>query len=392
MSNERSSALRVGVLVILAMATLAAAVFLIGDQNNLFRRKHSYLVRFERVAGLQAGNPVQLNGVSVGQVKSVVLPQDPAESRLQVTITVDARYRERMRGDSRARIKTLGLLGDKYIDLTAGTSEAPETPNGGEIVAAEPTDVDRLINSGEDVVENIVSISVSLKEILGRIEDGEGVLGELMRKRQPGEAGVTETLAAMLDAVERASNSLQNGRGPLARLLHDETLAAQVADTMTRLNALTVALESGDGLVPSLLHDTAMREQLTRTLDNMERASSRLVAVADALESGDGLLPKLLHDEAFARQLTDELTGLLERLNLATARITEGDGTVARLIEDPAVYEAINDVVIGIDESKLLRWLIRNRQKAGIKKRYRDTQSATDSATNAGEPPSEQPE
>ena len=72
--------------------------------------------------------------------------------------------------------------------------------------------------------------------------------------------------------------------------------------------------------------------------------------------------------------MTEELRGLLERLNATVAKITEGDGTVARLIEDPQVYEALNDVIVGIDESKLLRWLIRNRQKAGIRKRYDEEQ------------------
>ena len=48
------------------------------------------------------------------------------------------------------------------------------------------------------------------------------------------------------------------------------------------------------------------------------------------------------------------------------------------LIEDPSIYEAINDVIVGIDESKLLRWLVRNRQKSGIKNRYREEQQLAD--------------
>jgi hypothetical protein len=40
------------------------------------------------------------------------------------------------------------------------------------------------------------------------------------------------------------------------------------------------------------------------------------------------------------------------------------------LINDPAVYESINDILIGINESQMLRWLIRNRQQKGIEKRY----------------------
>jgi hypothetical protein len=40
------------------------------------------------------------------------------------------------------------------------------------------------------------------------------------------------------------------------------------------------------------------------------------------------------------------------------------------MISDPSVYESVNDILIGINESRLLRWLIRNRQGTGIQKRY----------------------
>ena len=57
------------------------------------------------------------------------------------------------------------------------------------------------------------------------------------------------------------------------------------------------------------------------------------------------------------------------------------------LIDDPSVYEAINDVIVGVDESRLLRWLVRNRQKTGIKNRYREEQQVADEGAAAVEPP-----
>ena len=56
------------------------------------------------------------------------------------------------------------------------------------------------------------------------------------------------------------------------------------------------------------------------------------------------------------------------------------------LIDDPSVYEAINDVIVGIDESALLRWLVRNRQKTGIKKRYREEQQLVDEGAVPADP------
>ena len=97
--------------------------------------------------------------------------------------------------------------------------------------------------------------------------------------------------------------------------------------------------------------------------------------VAD-LNAGDGLLPRLMKDEALADELETELRGLLKELNEATEKLNRGEGTAAKLLNDPAVYDAISDILVGINESRMLRWLIRNRQKAGIRERYEDAQAA----------------
>jgi hypothetical protein len=77
-----------------------------------------------------------------------------------------------------------------------------------------------------------------------------------------------------------------------------------------------------------------------------------------------------MNDKAYADQSLNEFTGLVRQLNDAVAKINTGNGTAGKLINDPAVYESINDILIGINESKMLRWLIRNRQQKGIEKRY----------------------
>ena len=92
------------------------------------------------------------------------------------------------------------------------------------------------------------------------------------------------------------------------------------------------------------------------------------------MREGDGLLPQLLHDKEYGQQLSGEIRTLIEKLNLVATRIDSGDGTVRKLINDPQLYDAVNDIVVGVNDSKLLRWLIRNRQKAGIRHRYDDAQ------------------
>lgn len=364
---------RVGLTVLLAVAILAAGILVIGKRNFLFSATNRYRVQFETVAGLAEGNPVQLNGVNVGSVERIVLPENVSEPLLVVWIDVERRYASRVREDSQARIKTLGLLGDKYVDITTGSPAAAEIPPGGEIPAAQPTDVDKLIASGEDVAENIVRTASSLAQILGRMEAGEGILGELLVERPDGRR-VTDTLQQTLESVESVTARIERGEGLVGRLLTDRDLADRVEATVSRFDSILDEVTDGDGILPGLLGDAEAKAKMDATLESLAGTMADLEIVAAELRSGRGLLPRLLNDEATGETVTRELEQLLERLNLAAGRLTEGEGTAARLLNDPDVYEALNDILVGVDESKMLRWLVRNRQKAGIKKRYEETQ------------------
>jgi phospholipid/cholesterol/gamma-HCH transport system substrate-binding protein len=371
MSRGTAAASRVGLLVLVALVLAMATLFVLGDRQNLFIRKNRYTIRFDSVSGLAGGSTVQLNGVKVGSVERIVLPADMGEKKLEIRVAIDARYAQRIREDSQARIKTLGLLGDKFVELTSGSPAAPVIPPEGEIPAAPATDVDRLAETGEDVVNNIALIAAQMTSILGRLERGEGVLGKILMDVETGER-VTAELDATLIAIRKAAEGLDDRRGALGRIVHDRELGERIVSAVPRLDEVLLEAKSGEGLLPSLLTDAELKERLDRVVDNLDRASGRLADVAERLDQGDtdALIDKLLRDEEFGRRISSELESLLTNLRQVAEKLNKGDGSVARLLNDPAFAEAVEDIVVGVNESKLLRWLIRSRQKKGIEKRY----------------------
>lgn len=383
--RREGSYFKVGLTVLAALVVVVLLLLMVGKQSFLFSHTNAYFVSYAQVSGLAVGNPVQLNGVAVGRVRKILLPEDPSQQLLQVWIEVESRYENRIRADSVARIKSLGLLGDKYVQITSGSLDSPPIPPGGEIQADQPTDVDALIESGEDVADNIVSTARSLSIILDRMERGEGLLGELLAERK-GES-VTGKAIDTMDTIKRIGDRIERGEGTLGRLLTDDSLAKNIDQTVTQLDELIVEVRSGDGLMPSLIHDQTTRESFESTLSNLEMTVERLSALAGELEDGNGLLPRLINDGELGDNVTRELEELLERLNQVTGKMAEGDGTVAQLINDPSIYQALNDIVVGINQSKMLRWLIRNRQKAGIKKRYHDARTAAPEESTEPEAP-----
>ena len=376
-----SNTVKVGLTVLAALVALAAFIFAIGEQSALFTPTNSYRTLFPNAAGLVEGNPVQLNGVTVGKVDRILLSEDPNSELLEVRISVERRYASRLRRDSLARLKTLGLLGDKYVEITSGSPEAVLLNPGDEIPAASPTDVDELIAGGADVLDHAVATARSLSTILARMERGEGLLGELVAARE--DKRITDTVIRALESVDRVAEQVEAGDGVLGRLLTDREMGDRIASSIDQLDDTLRLLREGDGLAPALLHDGELKARFETTLADTEVAAADLRQIAADLRDADGLLPRLLNDEELGDSLTGEVEELLGRLNSTLERIAEGEGTAARLINDPAIFEALDDLVVGINESRLLRWLVRNRQKAGIEKRYREAQNET-AAAGAG--------
>lgn len=370
--------IRVGLLVVAGLVSLGTMVFLVSEKQEMFSLKNRYYVELETVSGLDVGSPVQLNGVTVGSVKEIDLPRNVDATVLTVWLSVNRLYEARIREDSIARIKTIGLLGDKFVEISSGTAGADLIPDRGRIPAAPATDVDKLLAAGGDAAGNVVAISYSLRTILERMEEGEGILGQLTVESDQVTRGKQATLD-LLESVAALAGRVESGEGTVGALLNSDDLANSLEEAAARFASILDRVENGDGAITSLLKDPATRERVERTVDNLDNATRQISLLAQEIRTGDGLLTKLLADGEFSEGVARDLENLLRNLSLVSDKLAQGDGTLGKLIEDPSAYEALNDILVGVDNSKMLRWLIRNRQKSGIEVRYDEAQAAEES-------------
>ena len=158
----------VGIFVVASMAALLVMVLIVAQQEGLFHEYVTYRTIFKNVSGLKAGSEVHLAGVTVGNVLNTAI--NP-EGNIVVTFQVQKKYSDRVREDSRSTIGFMGLLGDKSLDLTAGSLSKAPIPPDGLVTAVEPLDITQLLAraapSLEDlqkVISNLVSLTDDLAE------------------------------------------------------------------------------------------------------------------------------------------------------------------------------------------------------------------------------------
>ncbi len=158
--------IKTGVVVVAAALLLLFIVYKIGG----IKTEKGYEVKctFAYVSGLEENAPVKLAGVKVGEVKSVGCSYDGDETRVLVTLKLDERAR--IREDSKLRISTTGLIGEKYIEITGGSKGSPFVKKGVVLTGIDPFEIEELIETGRTLAARIDSGVQDLQKLVNHTD------------------------------------------------------------------------------------------------------------------------------------------------------------------------------------------------------------------------------
>ncbi len=180
---------RVGIFIVVTMAILAVFVFMVGSRESLFRSNYSVRADFANVSGLNEGADVRVGGIRKGAVKSISLPKRPDE-KIVVLMDLAKETQSIVKLDSVAAIKSEGMLGDKYIEVSFGTVNAAQLKGGETIGSQPPIDVsdlfaktNQILDTTQGALENIQGATANINEISLKINHGQGTVGALINDK-----------------------------------------------------------------------------------------------------------------------------------------------------------------------------------------------------------------
>jgi phospholipid/cholesterol/gamma-HCH transport system substrate-binding protein len=326
MDRERRLEIRVGLFVIATVALGAVALILLGRSRHVFEPRATLRATFADVQGLVAGAPVHISGVNVGTVSRVLFVHAARRPLIRVDMELSQSSLGLVRADSVARISSQGLLGDKIVEISAGSTAATQVAPGGEIKSATAPDLDQMMRQASAVLDDLRRVADRAAAAVDEFADHK-------------------TVAAMRESmlhIHALLHEADRGGGLVHALFYDRRTAGELERLVSGADRLVAHVDRMAGRLDGVL--AATDDEGRQLVNNVSRAARDVSVVAQRI----GRSPVLPNLERASGDLAD-----------MTRYVKSGQGTVGALIVDPTIYDQLVSVLGGIGRSRILRALVR---------------------------------
>jgi phospholipid/cholesterol/gamma-HCH transport system substrate-binding protein len=288
----------VGLFVVASLVALLIMVLIIARQEGLFQQYVEYRAIFKNVSGLKVGSEVHLAGVTVGNVKEIIITP---KGNTMVTFQIVEKYSDRVRQDSQASIGFMGLLGEKSLDLTAGSPDKSPIPPKGMVASVEPLDITQMLAKAGPSLENLQKILDNLATLTNSLVGKEG--------------GLSKTI----DQVREIMTKVNQGKGTMGLIVNDPKLYRETTETVAAARKLFADIEQGKGALGALIKDPEFKARMVKTMGNLEATTGNLSQSSADFKEAMARLPEI------SKKLDDFLTNLKKAGKGLPGLVTSGE-------------------------------------------------------------------
>ncbi|RLC02806.1 MAG: hypothetical protein DRH90_12905, partial [Deltaproteobacteria bacterium] len=328
---------KVGIFVVIGIVLLAYMSMKVGKLNFSNNKGYYIEVLFDSASGLVRDVTVEEAGVEIGRVQDISLKNGKALVLLQIKPEIE------IKKDARAIIRTRGILGDKYVEILAGSASAPAIRNGDRLTRTVPvTDMDSLMNVLGEVAHDIKLLTNAISNVLGGAE-GEATFRAIVDNLKEMVTTLNQTVQSNSDDIDRMIDNLA-GFSDTLKSVGDESQddikdiiasVRRVSSTMelllTDLEEVVVKINTGQGSIGRLINEEDTINDLNETL-------AALKHITQNISQGEGTLGRLIAED----QTIDSLNATLASLDEITTKINSGEGTIGRLVNDEETIDTLN--------------------------------------------------
>ena len=322
LKQARWASLKVGVLTTFAMAIVFLSIMFAGNIMEFFSPKVKIFTAFDDVKGLREGSPVWFSGVEIGSVEAIDFT---SWRKILVELSISAETLQYLKKDSHAEILTLGLLGDKYIEITPGTKEEHAIAQGDSILGVSQMEIQDIFESSKDSIGKLSNFVEMLETTIAKIESGEGTVAKFLN-----DPSVFNNIKGTTAELSQLIKKMKNGDGTVGKLVNDDALYKDVSSAVTDVKLFAKSLKDSEGTLTKLIDDPAL-------YNKFQEASVSLDVFTQKLAYSKGTVNKLLEDETLYNNVND----VSVKVNTILEKIDKGQGLMGSLITDDELSQEL---------------------------------------------------
>lgn len=273
------SSLKSGIVVTIAIAVLFGAVFFSGNISSLFSSKFNLTTKFTNVQGLRTGAPVWLFGVEVGIVENISINS----SGTYVLLSIDKKYHPNIYRNAHATIMTMGILGDKFIEVYPGDTSNPQISYGDTISGKIIIGFDQLLTLAGSIMKQLDTTIGKLEYLLSSVSDPNGTLGKFIS-----DPALYNNLTESINSLTKLTSKINYSNGSFSRLINDTSLYYNLNKTFNDIssivNQVDTSIQNGS-VAGAFLNDQKMASDVKESISSLKSALQAINKILSDIKS-----------------------------------------------------------------------------------------------------------
>lgn len=297
MKNKLTN-LKVGITVFISLIILLIFISVVGTENNVLTSTYNLKLFLPTVDGLAEGSMVTLGGLKAGSVKKLEFANMNGVNGLIATVSVKNSLSSMITEKSTASIKSLGMLGDKYVDIEIGQLTEKPLKDGDFMKVSNSFSIEGAVNGMQGKLDSVFA------EMKNAVKEYKGV-----------------------------AEKINNGDGTVGKLISSPELYNSTMKIVSKIDNITTAISQQSGTAGQLIYNKTLYDNLNNIAVNMKY-------IIDSVTAGKGTAGKFLKDD----KLYNNLESISNRLDSLTLKIN-GNSSVGSLVNSDELYLQVLSLV-----------------------------------------------
>ena len=303
MEKTDNQKIRLGLFIIIGSILFFAAIYFIGNKQNLFGNTSNLKAVFANINGLQVGNNVRYAGIDIGTVKAIEMIND---TTVTVEMLIDTKIMTHIKKNAIATINSDGLVGNMIVNIIPGKGVSQLVANGDTLKSYSRIGADAMLETLNVTNENAALLTADLLKITQEITKGNGTAGLLindtimaqdlketihyLKKTTKGTAESVANLNQIILSLNQKDNVIgvindKEVATKMKTIINNiEKSSVEIDKVVTNLNATVVNIKDGKGALNYLSNNPELVQKIDSTMNNINKASIKLNEDLEALK------------------------------------------------------------------------------------------------------------